>query len=265
MDSMSARRMTKSLVVSLIAMNAALYAVGAYATAYIESPWGMGQFRPAIVIPLAFATLFDPVIGALGGSLGTLIADSVKHGQIYVPSLVAAVPGTLVAVLMYGWLTRKFSWPRFVLGCVLSLFVGNLVTATSYVWFVMGQPYPGLIIGLTAWWYVTMLPFAVLITPILTKAVSSSLRGNVREDIQKTSLAELKRPTVIALAVSGAVILVAGLVLLTVPSSVADLFAVGKFAPSKETLTQVITWMSIVTGIILCLTAGTVQLWSPKK
>lgn len=262
---MSARRMTKALMVSLIAMNAALYAIAAYATAYIESPWGMGQFRPAIVIPVVFATLFSPLAGALGGALGTLLVDSVKHGQIYMPSLVAAVPGHLVTLLLYGWITRKFTWARFVLGCVVSLLVGNLVTAILYVWFVMGQPYVGLIIGLTAWWYITMLPFAILLSPILIQAVVRSIRGVTREGIELRSIAELKTPTALALGVSGALMIAGGVILLAYPSAVADLFAVGKFTSMKDTLTNMITWLSLITGAVLCVTAGAVTVWPTEK
>ncbi|MEM3368947.1 MAG: hypothetical protein QXP88_02515, partial [Thermoproteota archaeon] len=69
----------RTLRISLIAACAVLYAAGAYVTSYIESPWGMGQFRPAILIPLTFATLFDWSTAAIGGALGTLLADSIKH------------------------------------------------------------------------------------------------------------------------------------------------------------------------------------------
>lgn len=262
---MSTRRMTRGLMVSLVAMNAALYAIAAYATAYIESPWGMGQFRPAIVIPVTFATLFGPWVGAFGGALGTLLVDSIKHGQIYMPSLVAAVPGHLVSLLVYGWIIKKFTWPRFVLGCVVSLLAGNLVTAILYVWFVMGQPYLGLVVGLTAWWYVTMLPFAILLTPVLVRAATSSVRNLVRQDLGQASLAELKRPTFLALGGSGLALLVGGLISLVYPASIAELFAVGKFAAMKSSLTEVITWMSMATGAVLCLTAGAVALWAAKK
>ena len=79
MTSMSSRRKTASLDVAQCAMCAVLYAMGSYLTAYISSPWGSGQFRPAVVIPAVFSTLFRPVVGGVGAAVGTLIVDSVKH------------------------------------------------------------------------------------------------------------------------------------------------------------------------------------------
>jgi hypothetical protein len=59
-----------SLRAVLTALCAALYAVGAYATAYIPSPWGFGQFRPAVVIPAFFAVVFGPLGGRCRRSFG---------------------------------------------------------------------------------------------------------------------------------------------------------------------------------------------------
>lgn len=57
---------------------AVLYAVGCYITSYIVSPWGVGQFRPAVVIPSLFAVVFGPWPAGVGAALGTFIADSVN-------------------------------------------------------------------------------------------------------------------------------------------------------------------------------------------
>lgn len=242
----------KTLKISLIAACATLYAVGAYSTAYIESPWGRGQFRPAIVIPLVFATLFDWTTGAFGGALGTFIADSIKHGQIYIPSLIAAVPGHLVAFLIFGIFTRKkFTWYNFVLGTLSSLLLGNFVTALLYVWFVFGTPYIGLVIGLTGWWYVTMLPFALLITPPLVRVTASALKTLVRKDVYSASILEAKIPTFFALLISGLVFTAIGITMFIYPAPFSELFNIGKFSTAKETATQIMTWMFTVTGVLL--------------
>jgi hypothetical protein len=47
-------------------MNAVIYALFSFAAAYIQSPWGAGQFRPAVVIPALFATVFGPMSGGVG-------------------------------------------------------------------------------------------------------------------------------------------------------------------------------------------------------
>jgi len=122
-----------SLIIVATAINAALYAVGSFATAYIPSPWGMGQFRPAVVIPAIFSIIFGPWAGGVGAALGTLIADSVKHGGIYPGSLLAAVPGNFLGFFLMGYaLRRKFSWPRFITITNLALLVSNAVVAFLY-------------------------------------------------------------------------------------------------------------------------------------
>ena len=86
----------KSVLTMATVMCAALYAVGSFVTAYIPSPWGFGQFRPAVVIPAFFAVLFGPMPAGIGAAIGTLIADSVKHGYLYHGSFLAAVPGNFI-------------------------------------------------------------------------------------------------------------------------------------------------------------------------
>ena len=78
-----------SLIVVATAINAALYAVGSFTTAFIPSPWRIGQFRPAVVIPAFFSVIFGPGFEGIGAEICTLIADSVKHGGIYPGSLLA--------------------------------------------------------------------------------------------------------------------------------------------------------------------------------
>jgi hypothetical protein len=83
-------------------MCAALYGVGSLATAYIPSPWGFGQFRPAVIVPAFFAVIYGPIPAGIGAALGTLIADSVKHGYLYPGSLIAAVPGNFLGFYLFG-------------------------------------------------------------------------------------------------------------------------------------------------------------------
>ena len=64
------RKRSVSLEVAQSATCAVLYAMGSYLTAYISSPWGSGQFRPAVVIPAIFATLFGPFVGGIGAAPG---------------------------------------------------------------------------------------------------------------------------------------------------------------------------------------------------
>jgi hypothetical protein len=62
-----------SLNVALMSICAGLYAIGSFITANIPSPWGAGQFRPAVIIPSLFAVIAGPFPAGVGAALGTLI------------------------------------------------------------------------------------------------------------------------------------------------------------------------------------------------
>ncbi|MEM0017680.1 MAG: hypothetical protein QXU23_04655 [Candidatus Korarchaeum sp.] len=52
--------------VSATGLCAALYAIGSFSTSYIVSPFGRGQFRPAVVIPALFSIIYGPEVGGWG-------------------------------------------------------------------------------------------------------------------------------------------------------------------------------------------------------
>jgi len=205
---------------------ASLYAVGSYATAYIPSPWGFGQFRPAVVIPAFFATIFGPMPAAVGAAMGTLIADSAKHGYLYPGSYLAAVPGNFIGFYLFGYIVKKFNWRRFILASNVTLTVANLIVAFLYVFlfkvlYLNQQEYAemamsslvSLSIGLTLWWFVTMLPFVLLVTPPLIRAVAAAVPSIVPEDVKIHSLKEELPKTTLSLAmlVPGLIMLLIGL------------------------------------------------------
>jgi hypothetical protein len=215
-----------TLLLVTTAINAALYAVGSFATAYIPSPWGVGQFRPAVIIPAFFATIFGPWVGGIGAALGTLIADSIKHGQLYFGSLIAAVPGNFIGFFLFGYvLKKKFNWARFITIANVTLVVANLIVAFLYVfafkWLYASAPtYTALSadalimlsIGLTIFWFVTMLPFVLLITPPLIVAVSNAFPSIVADDVRKSTLKELpRRPFALSMLVPGIIMILIGL------------------------------------------------------
>jgi len=212
-------RIPRSLLITLTAICATLYAAGAYLTAYIESPWGMGQFRPAIIIPLLFST-FNPWIGAIGGALGTLIADSIKHGYIYPPSLIAAVPGHLIGLSLYGYMVKRFSWIRFIIATIITLIIANFIVALLYIIYVTGSLNILLITGLTIWWYITMLPFAIFIDPILIKTVITVIPSLASEELRNTVLRseipKIKFMTI--LIISGLIMIILGISFLYYPN-----------------------------------------------
>jgi len=209
-----------------MAINAALYAVGSFATAYIPSPWGVGQFRPAVVIPAFFATIFGPWVGGIGAALGTLIADSVKHGQLYFGSLIAAVPGNFIGFFLFGYvLKKKFSWPRFIAMANVTLVVANLIVAFLYVFafkvlYASTPSYTALSadaltmlsIGLTIFWFVTMLPFVLLITPLFIVAVSNAFPSIVADDVRESALKKLpRRSFALSMLIPGIIMILIGL------------------------------------------------------
>jgi len=176
-------------------MCAALYAVGSYMTAYIPSPWGFGQFRPAVVIPAFFAVVFGPIPAGVGAALGTLLADSIKHGYLYPGSLIAAVPGNFIGFYLIGWfLWRRFSWNKFIIISNIGLLVANLIVAVLYVFAykvlyqnqylgIPGDALAAVAAGLTLFWFVTMLPFVLLITPPLIQAAVRAFPSLAHPDL----------------------------------------------------------------------------------
>ena len=212
-----------SLLTVATTMCAVLYAVGAYSTAYIPSPWGVGQFRWAVVIPAFFATIFGPMPAGIGAAIGTLIADSVKHGYLYPGSYLAAVPGNFIGFFLFGYIVKKkFTWGRFILASNVTLTVANLIVAFLYVFtfkvLYLNQPeyvempldaLTFLSIGLTIWWFVTMLPFVLLFTPLLIRAVAAAIPSVVPKEVMGHSLKQELPKTTFSLA-----ILIPGLIMI---------------------------------------------------
>jgi hypothetical protein len=252
-----------SLLTVATALCASLYAIGCYATAYIPSPWGVGQFRPAVVIPAFFATIFGPMPAAIGAAMGTLIADSVKHGCLYPGSYLAAVPGNFIGFYLFGYIVKKFNWRRFILASNVTLTVANAIVAFLYVFLFkvlyLSQPeYTGMSLdgltffslGLTLWWFVTMLPFVLLVTPPLIRAVAVAAPSIVPEGVRNHSLSEELPKTTFSLAM-----LVPGLIMLLI--GLATTYTdVGVYLSTtfKDPIPVLIELMFYISGIVLaCL------------
>lgn len=217
-------RNSKSLLVTATALCAALYAIGCYATAYIPSPWGFGQFRPAVVIPAFFGTIFGPLPSALGAAIGTLIADSVKRGSLHIGSLIAAVPGNFVGFYIYGEiLRRRFTWSRFIIASLLTLVLGNAIVAFLYVFlyrtlFLQALPFSiealtFVSIGLTIYWFATMLPFMLLVTPLLIRILAIAMPELVPEHIRASNIRTEfpRRSFILATVIPGIILIMLGI------------------------------------------------------
>ena len=261
----SPTKMNKQHAVSLLTvatiMCAVLYAIGAYSTAYIPSPWGVGQFRPAVVIPAFFAVIFGPMPAAVGAAIGTLIADSVKHGYLYPGSFLAAVPGNFIGFFLFGYIVKKkFTWGRFILASNVTLTVANLIVAFLYItlfkalylndptYVVMSwDAIVFLSVGLTIWWFVTMLPFVLIITPLLIRAVAAAFPSVVPKDVRTHSLREELPKTMFSFSmlVPGLIMLLIGL---ATTFTVVGNYISSHFNPPIPTLIELMFYAS---GVVL--------------
>ena len=172
--------------ITAAALCAALYAVAKAATAFIPTPWGIGQFAPGVVVPAFFTIVFGPLVGALGAGIGVFVGDLyLSTFGLTNPflSLIAGVPANFVGFYLLGWLMYRWgSWRLFLWASLAGLVVGNLIAASVVVFYIstfLGALWPldvqlATTIGFTLFWITTMLPFVLAIVPALVKAVSKS-------------------------------------------------------------------------------------------
>ena len=183
--------MSASAKVATIVLTAVLYAIGKGLTAYIHTPWGVGQLLVGVFLPAFMAVVSDTLSVAIGAGLGTFIGDTLILTPLGAStpqlSLVAGVPANFVAFLLFGWFVKKYrTWGGFVAASVSFVTVGNLMAATLVVLFtwavqifalpgswVLGNPAlpVGLIFGLTAFWNMTSIPAMIVGVPPLLRAV----------------------------------------------------------------------------------------------
>lgn len=191
-------------------------------TAYIPSPLGFGQFRPAVVIPAFFAVIFGPIPAGVGAAIGTLICDSIKHGGLYMGSLIAAVPGNFMGFYLFGLICKRFSWTRFILATFITLTLANFIVAFLYIYIfktlflrsleLSFAGLMGLTIALTVWWFATMLPFVLTLTPILIRVAASNFPQLVSEQVRSGIKHEVpKRSLGLAMLIPGLLLILTGL------------------------------------------------------
>jgi hypothetical protein len=159
--------------VSIIAVTTVLYVIGKGVTAYVPSPWGVGQLLIGIFFPAFLAVVSETVPVAIGAGLGTFVGDSL----ILTPlgntnpalSLIAGVPANFLAFLFFGWFVKKYrTWSGFVAATVAFVTLGNLIAAVMVERFgaLVFAPAVGLnsfpavnvIFGFTMFWNMTTIP-----------------------------------------------------------------------------------------------------------
>lgn len=178
----------RTLEISAAALCAALYSVSNIAFAAVPTPWGVGQFRPGVIIPAVFVILFGPWVGAVGAALGTQLSSFfLPTGLGPVGSLVSGVPGNFLGFLLVGRIiNRRRDSTGFLTGSLLGLLFGNLIAASGVMfWLTLIVPKwaswafaikVGVVLGFTIFWFATMLPFVLLLVPILIRGVGPLIK-----------------------------------------------------------------------------------------
>ncbi len=180
---------SRAKLIASAAICAALYAIVNAATAFIRTPWGVGEFRPGVVIPAFFAITVGPLPAAVGAGIGSFVGDMISlvpAGQSnFLWSIGAGLPGNFVGFFLLGYLYEKMkSWKGFVFGTTVGLFVGNLIAAFGVVLLGMFFLPPsslnsfngmnidlasGIGIGLLLFWFGTMFPFVIILVPPMVR------------------------------------------------------------------------------------------------
>ncbi len=114
---MGCKNFMKPIELTMISLNAALYASLGYLTYLgIFAPimgvvrfWGV-----AVVVPAIFATLFGPLVGGIGASIGIFISDMIIHGNALL-SITVGIPANFVMFYLIGRITRiKYAQTKFL-------------------------------------------------------------------------------------------------------------------------------------------------------
>jgi hypothetical protein len=159
--------------VSVIAISAALFAVAKGLTAYVRTPWGVGQLFIASFIPVFFAVTADALPAALGAGVGSFLGDIIFLVPLGATTpfyaLTVGAPANFVATFLLALFVKRYrSWPAFVAATVCFLTLGNIIAGTLLVYLV---PLPAtLILGFTVYWDMTSVPAILIGVPILVRA-----------------------------------------------------------------------------------------------
>ncbi len=163
---------SRARLVASAAICAALYAVLDGLTSTLRTPWGVGEFRPGVVVPAFFAIVAGPIPAALGAAVGSFVADMVtlvpSGGSTPLLAAVAGAPANFIGFLILGYVYQKIkNWKGFILGTTSGLFIGNL-WAAAFVVYLLGLPQVE-VLGLLLFWFGTMFPFVVIFVPAMVR------------------------------------------------------------------------------------------------
>ena len=201
---------------------AALYAVAIATTAFVPTPWGVGQFRPGVVIPVIYSFLGGSLVAGVGAAVGTLIGSFILQaagtGLGPLGSLVSGAPANFIGFYLLGPFVNKWkSWKGFIFGSFVSLMIGNLVAAAGvavYLTYVFPrwasmvlEVKLATILGLTLFWTVTMLPFVLALVPVVIVALSRTGFSSMEDFsyFRSASMRDVAVPSVSIAVVLGAI------------------------------------------------------------
>ena len=167
-------RASATVQVSVIAISAALFAVAKGLTAYIGTPWGVGQLFIASFVPAFFAVTADALPAAVGAGVGSFLGDILFLVPLGATTpyfaITVGAPANFVATLLLAVFVRRYrSWPSFVAATVCFLTLGNLIAA-ALLWWLAPLPSASLILGFTVFWDMTAIPAILIGVPALMRA-----------------------------------------------------------------------------------------------
>ncbi len=221
--------------ISIIAITTVLYAVGKWMTAYINTPWGVGELLVGVFFPALMAVVSETLPVAIGAGLGTFVGDFLVSTNPAL-SLVAGVPANFLAFLLFGWFVKKYrSWPSFVAATVAFVTFGNLIAAIMVYLFafrLIGVVIPSsAILGLTVYWNTTSIPAVIIAVPLLIRAIRPLYgRSRILQYYPDWTSTIIGRQTLFALSCAMAFVVFGAVIFFLSPASVATKPGIGYFA-----------------------------------
>ncbi|MCS7104375.1 MAG: hypothetical protein NZ954_02260 [Thermofilaceae archaeon] len=169
--------MRPSQLVSLVSLNAALYAALGYASylGLFAPVIGVVRFWPSVFIPSTFAILFGETVGGLGAAIGIFISDLLIHGNVLL-SLTVGVPANFLGFYTVGYLYKRLKDGRKWLAAVLfeEVLVLSLVVASYYFGYIDWSVALAYLIGMTVSMFFTLV-YGGSRFPLITFACSTGL------------------------------------------------------------------------------------------
>lgn len=221
--------------IAIMAITAILYALGKLITAFVPTPWGVGQLLVGVFLPGFMAVTSDTLSVAAGAGIGTFAGDFAVQTNPTL-SLIAGVPANFVAFLLFGWFVKKYkSWPAFVAAAVAFVTLGNLIAAVLVFEFAkstIGVTLPSsAVMGLTVFWNTTSIPAMIIGVPVLVRAVRPLFgRSKILSQFPEWTVSVGLRQSIIAVVFGLLYSVIGGAIFIFSPGSVSTQPGLAYFA-----------------------------------